>query len=244
MGFEKINFGIDILDEALPEGIPRTSFIMFSGHEGSGKTILTILIAKQFLLRKEPVIYVVFDDDPNSLTNFLQSQGVEVYSYISERLLLVVDGFSFRIKDKKGRMHIAVLEDVDPMNPEQVLHTIIQLIDRFEIRNRGILIIDSLNEFLSYHGYAKVGEFVKNIRANISKYRGILTIAVLHTSSKKAKRFKSFVAHVVDGLIQIDKMCKDNEVLRYVIVKRMKGVRHRTEKVLFNITQHGVEKVV
>jgi len=244
MSFEKIKFGIDVLDDVLPDGVPRASFIIFAGPGGSGKTILTMLIARQFLLRKEPVIYVIFDDDPASLMNILQSQGVDIYSYISERLLMIVDGFSFRIKEKKGKVHVAVLEEVDPMNTEQVLHTITQLIDKIETKNRGLVVIDSLNELITYHGYIKVGEFVKNIRANISKYRGILTVAIIHTSHKKAKRFQSFIEHVVDGLIYVDQQYKDSELLRYIMVKRMKGVRHKTEKIMFTITQNGIEKVI
>lgn len=242
MSYEKVKFGIDVLDEVLPDGVPRTSFIVLAGSGGTGKTILTLLIAKQFLLRKEPVIYVALDDDPNSVVSILQSLGVEVYTYVTERLLIVIDGFSFRIKDRKEKTSIWVVGEVDPMNPEQVLYTITQLIDKLEIRNRGIVIVDSLNEFLSYHGNLKVSEFVKNLRANVSKYRGIITISVLHTSLSKAKRFLALIEHVVDGIIYTDQQPKDTEVLRYISVKRMRGVRHKVDKVAFIINQNTISK--
>lgn len=244
MYFEKVKFGLGILDEVLPEGVPRASFIVLAGSGGSGKTLLTLLMAKQFLSRKEPVIYITLDDDPATLVSLLQSLGIDVYSYISERLLVMIDGFSFRIRDRRGKIHVSVVEEVDPMNPEQVLHAVIQLVDKLEIKNKGICVIDSLNEFLTYHTYLKVSEFIKNVRANISKYRGVLTMAILHTSSNKAKNFLASIEHVVDGIVYVECELKDNEVVRRITVKRMRGTRYKTGKIEFAVVQDSVVGVM
>ncbi|MEM1646514.1 MAG: RAD55 family ATPase [Ignisphaera sp.] len=242
MGIEIIKFGLDILDEVLPEGIPRSSFIIITGLGGTGKTFLTLNIAKQFLLRGEPVIYVVFDDDPITIINMLAYLGIDVYEYVRNRNLMIVDGFSFRIRNKKGKLHISVVEEVDPQNPEQVLYTIMQLLEKLELKGKGVVIIDSLNEFLAHHDYAKVEEFIKNIRANIVKYKGILTISILHTSADKAKQLLLSIEHIVDGVIFMDKQFKDGTVVRYLVIKRVRGASHKVDRVEFILSSKGIEK--
>lgn len=238
-----VKFGLDILDEVLPDGVLRSSLIILTGSGGSGKTFLTLNIAKQFLLRGEPVIYVVFDDDPITTINTLANLGGDVYEYIRNRILMVVDGFSFRIRNKKGKIHISVVEEVDPQNPEQVLYTITQLLDKLELKSKGIVIIDSLNEFLAHHDYAKVEEFIKNIRANVVKHRNILTIAILHTSADKARQLLMSIEHIADGIIFMDKQFKDNNVVRYLVIKRIRGAYHRIDKIEFTLSSKGLERV-
>lgn len=243
MDIEMVKFGLDILDEVLPNGVSRSSLIILTGSGGSGKTFLTLNIAKQFLLRGEPVIYVVFDDDPVTTISMLANLGVDVYEYIRNRTLMVVDGFSFRIRNKKGKIHVSVVEEVDPQNPEQVLYTITQLLEKLELKSKGIVIIDSLNEFLAHHDHPKVEEFIKNIRANIVKYRSILTMAILHTSADKAKQLLMSIEHIADGIISMDKQFKDDNVVRYLVVKRIRGAGHRIDKIEFTLSNKGIEKI-
>lgn len=227
MNIENTRFGLDILDELLPQGVPRNSFIILAGSCSIGKTFLALEIVRQFLLRKEPVIYVVFDDDPITIIDIINNRlGIDVYSYTRDRLLNIVDGFSFRIKDKRGRTHISVAEEVTPENTEQIVYTIIQLVDRLEIKGRGIIVIDSLNEILAYHEYIKIIELIKNIRANISKYRCILTLAILHISSEETKKLLQLIEYGIDGLIYMNSTYKDNAFINNIVVKRMKGVEH------------------
>ncbi|MEM1694955.1 MAG: RAD55 family ATPase [Ignisphaera sp.] len=227
MNIEKVTTGIKVLDTLLPNGIPRNSFIIIAGPGGTGKSFLVVNIAKQFLLRNEPAIYITFDEDPLTVASIVSSIGVDVYKYLGSRLFMIIDGYSFRIKDREGKMHIAVVEEVDPQNTEQVFYTVIQIVDRTNIKGKGLIIIDSLNEFLSYYEHHRVAEFIKNFRANIAKYRGILTLAILHTSTDKAKQLLTLVEHIADGIILVDKVFKDSTIVKSVMIQRMKGVEHK-----------------
>uniref|UniRef100_A0A7C2ZUQ6 KaiC-like domain-containing protein n=1 Tax=Ignisphaera aggregans TaxID=334771 RepID=A0A7C2ZUQ6_9CREN len=121
MSSENIRLGLEILDEALPDGVPRSSLLVLAGPGGTGKTFLALIITKRFLLNSEPVIYVTLDDDPASIISRMNRLDVDVYSYIRNKQLMIIDGFSFRIRDKKGKTHFSVVEEVDPQNPEQIL---------------------------------------------------------------------------------------------------------------------------
>lgn len=231
MNNERIVMGIKILDELLPGGVPRKSFVVFAGAGGTGKSFLVINIAKQFLLRNEPVIYVVFDDDPITLSSMISSIGVELYDYIGSGIFMIVDGYSFRIKDREGKLHVSVVEEVDPQNTEQILYTVMQLVDRIGIRNKGLIVLDSLNELFSYHEQNRVVEFIKSFRANIVKYRGILTLSILHTSTNKAKQFLTLIEHIADGIILIGRMRKNSDRIKFISIRRMKGVDHKLTRV-------------
>lgn len=227
MSVENIPIGVDILDGALPQGVLRNSLIFIAGPSGSGKTFLTINIMKSFLNRREPVFYVLFDDDPATLITITNNLGVDTYAAVKDRLLNLVDGFSFRIKYKKGKAHISVAEEVNPENTEQILYTLINLIDKLEVRWRGIVVIDSVNELLFYHDTIKVAEFIKNLKANVAKSRGILTLGILHTSTPEAERFLGLIEHFVDGVVLVNRVYRDGVIINTLTVKKMKGVQYK-----------------
>ncbi len=247
---ERVSLGVDVLNYVLPQGVPRNSFILLAGEGGSGKSVLVLHIAKSFLERGEPVVYITLDDDPVTIVSQFTSFGIDVAKHVDEGRLLIVDGFSFRIRGRKEKLHEAVVEEVDPQQPDNVLYTLIKLLDDHGVKSRGIVILDSLNEFLSYQDPIKVVEFIKNIRANISKTRNVIVIAVLHTSTEELKKLALSIEHLVDGVMITETVVQHpvaGEIplaLRQLLVRKMKGVSHRVNWTLFTIDREGVRPVI
>jgi len=229
---EKAKFGIEPLDYILPEGILRNSFIVFAGKGGAGKSLLLMGIAKRFLENGEPVIYFALDDDPITIVKQFQLFEVSINEYVKRELFYIIDGYSFRIRGKEERMHISVIEEVDPQNLTQVINICTKILDDQRIMNKGLFIIDSINEFLTLYEVNKAIELIKNLRANISKARGIIVLSSLHTSSQIARNFLSLIEHIVDGIILTEAVVKSFTssteliMIRRLRVKRMKGVPH------------------
>ena len=247
---ERVLLGVDVLNYVLPQGIPRNSFIILAGEGGSGKSVLVTHIAKSFLERNEEVLYVSLDDDPITIAMQFSSFGIDIARYIESKKLLIVDGFGFRIRGRKERLHEAVIEEVNPQEPDHVLYTIARILDEYDIKNRGIVVIDSINEFLSYQDPIKVVEFIKNTRANVSKARNVIVLAILHTSTEDLKQLASSIEHLVDGFILTETVVQHpvaGEIplaLRQLLVKKMKGVSHRINWTLYTIDKEGIKPVI
>ncbi len=246
----KIKFGVEPLDSILPDGVLRNSFIVFAGKSGTGKSLLLIGIARGLLMNGEPVIYFALDDDPITIVKQFQLFDINVNEYIKKELFYIIDGYSFRIRGKKEKMHISVIEEVDPQNLSQVINTCIKVLDDLNIVNKGLLIIDSINEFLMIYEVNKAIELIKNLRANISKARNVIVLTSLHTSSKNAKSFLTLIEHIADGIILTKTIVKpsisstEHTILRQLLVRKMKGVPHYVKWIPYTIEKSSIKSVV
>lgn len=245
---EKILITLDLFLYILPDGIPRNSFIVLAGEGGSGKSAIVANIAKNIIENNEPVIYVCLDDDPLTIIEQLESFGLRIDGNTSSKLLLI-DGFSYLIKGKKGRIHPLVVEDVDPRNPENIANAILRVLDSTRLSDRGLIIIDSLNEAMISLDPTRFMEFIKLLRANISKTLKIPIIATLHTSTEGFKEYLYTIEHLVDGIIETRGLEEGLSLqlpiqVRQIIVRKIKGVTHRHGWVLYAIDNAGVKPVI
>jgi len=236
-----LRFDLEPLKTLFPEGIPRNSFIVVAGEGGSGKSILLSVFAKSILQLGEPVLYLALDDDPKTVVQQLKSLGVDVLEYVKQKLFFIVDGYSFRIRGSEPRLSVSVISKVNPQNIEQVFESLLAIVTDLGIEDRGLIAIDSLNEFLFYYSndVQSLVEYIKNVRANFSKARNVLTIATLHTSTALAKELLSSIEHCVDGIILTERIQQEpsssSNVVWRVMVKRMKGVKHNLNWVSYSI---------
>jgi len=72
---ERINTGIDGLDELIAEGFWRGSTTLMAGPSGSGKTILALHFLRQGVLNDETCLYVGFQENPSQLARVMQNLG-------------------------------------------------------------------------------------------------------------------------------------------------------------------------
>ncbi|MEM4451736.1 MAG: RAD55 family ATPase [Thermosphaera sp.] len=245
----KIVFNVDILLYVLPEGVKRNSLIIIAGEGGAGKSVLLANIAKSVITEGEPLLYLTLDDDPATIVEQLKSYNTDVETAFREQRFGIIDGFSYLIKGKKGRAHPMVIDEVNPNDIESVVYSLIKNVDSFKMNNTGVLIIDSLNEIMITLDPTRIIEFVKTIRANIAKHRGVATIASLHTSTEDFLSYLLNIEHLVDGIIELGSL-KERELgkleisLRQILVRKMKGVPHKAVWTLFTIDKEGVKPVV
>lgn len=247
---ERVRLGVDVLNYILPEGVPRNSLILIKGSGGSGKSIITMHIAREFISKGEEVFFVELDDDPETLVDNLSSLSIDPLKLRSENKLFTIDGYSFRIRGKARKRCPIVVEEVNPQSIDTLVSRIINVVDGVGVMNRGLLILDSLNEVMAYSEASKVGELIRELRANIAKARGIMTIVILHTSTEDIRVFANTLDYVVDGVIEAETATQTPVgielpiPLRQVIVRKMKGVSHRTGWTLFTIDKEGVKPII
>lgn len=240
-------FTQDLFKYILPNGVPRNSFIVITGEGGSGKSVILSHMVKEFLARKEPVVYVALDDDPETIINQLLSFGVNAKEYCLNKFLLIVDGFSYLVKSKKP--HYCVEDEITPENPDSIVQSLFKLADKYGLFGKGLIVIDSLNEVMVLLDPTRFIIFVKSLRANFSKLRGILTVSTLHTSTTGFKEYLLTVEHLVDGILETagisGELAQQIPIfVRQIAVRKMKGVNSKPGWVLYGIDSEGIKPVI
>lgn len=249
MDTQKFTFKNDLLLYILPEGIPRNSLVILYGRGGSAKSVLLAEIAKDIIGAGEPLFYVSIDDDPATVVLQLEQFGLSVEEAYTKGLFNIIDGFSYLVKGKRGKLHPAVVDEIDPRNVDILLNTIIKHLDSRGVQGNGAVIIDSLNEVLLSLDPIKLIEFIKMLRASIAKTRKVLTVATLHTSIKDFKEYLYTIDYMVDGIIELKGISSAIAMqipfpVKQVAIRKMKGVFHRIGWTLFSIDRSGVKPVI
>ena len=247
---ENLYIDVDLIKYVLPEGIPRNSFIILAGEGGSGKSVLATSIAKNVMEHNEPVVFVAFDDDPITIVRQFKSFSTSLEEYYEKGLFYIIDGFTYLFTKEHGRFHKMVVEEVNPSDLDQTIYGITKVLEEHDINGKGLVVIDSLNVFLNYHDPSRVLEAVKILRANISKLKNVVVLALLHTSTDYYSDFLNSIVHLVDGIWVTEVVVQhpmSGEIplpLRQILVKKMKGVSHRVSWTLYVIDKEGIRPVI
>lgn len=240
-------FSQDLFKYILPSGVPRSSFIVIAGDGGSGKSVIVAHIVKDFIEKKEPVIYVALDDDPLTILSQLSSFGVDSEKHCNEKTFILLDGFSYIAKTR--RPVYCVEDEVNPENPDTVVSALSKVVEKYRVENTGLIIIDSLNESMVTLDPTRFVKYVKTLRASFSKARGILTIATLHTSTNSFKEYLLTIEHLVDGIVETSALSDELAqhipmFVRQISVRKMKGVESKQGWVLYGIDKEGLKPVI
>ncbi|MEM0001792.1 MAG: ATPase domain-containing protein [Desulfurococcaceae archaeon] len=245
--FGFIYFTQDLFKYILPNGIPRNSLVVLAGEGGSGKSVIMAHVVKDALSAEEPVIYVALDDDPQTVLSQLTAFKVNAEGLCNEKKLLIIDGFSYLVKPRKTSF--CVEEEIQPDNPDSIISTLIKVTDKHRVENKGLIIIDSLNEVMVSLDPTRFISFIKSLRANFAKARGVLTFTTLHTSTPSFKEYLLSIEHLVDGIIETanipGELAQQLPIfIRQITVRKMKGVNSKPGWVLYGIDNEGLKPVI
>lgn len=72
---ERVNSGIDGLDDMIEQGFWRGSTTLVAGPSGSGKTIVALHFIREGVLRGEPGLYVGFQENPSQMARIMLNLG-------------------------------------------------------------------------------------------------------------------------------------------------------------------------
>lgn len=240
---EKVKSNVAPIDFGAPEGIPRNSLVLLSGSAGTGKSALVCQFAINFMLNNEPVIYVTFDDDPLSIAKIFESFGWNLSEYISKGLFKLIDGFSFRLGALKQPNPFTVKE-VRPDNAMNIINSILDLLNN--INNKGLVIIDSLNELMFSFDIRGILDFVRTVRAVISKNKNIITLITLHVTTDALVELKNNLEYLVDGIIdtRIDPNLQELGIpIKQMMIKKLRGAPTNPVWIPYVILNDGVHLV-
>lgn len=236
---KNFNTGVEVLDTLLPDGMPRNVLSLVTGEAGTGKSVLLAELAYRALVRGEPAIFVVMEDTALSLIQKFICLNWNIFPYLERGQLRILDGFAYRMRREKpykrisavseriqkiSQTGIAILED--PTDLERLTEKIERTLDEMGMLNTGMVLLDSLTELASTSA-AQVLEFVKDVRATVSKERYVPMFMAAHLGIFEG--FPKNLEYIVDGSIDLafdpSFMLKGN-LVKQMRVRKMGGVKN------------------
>ncbi|MEM3615307.1 MAG: ATPase domain-containing protein [Candidatus Methanomethylicia archaeon] len=241
----RMNAGIPILDEVLPNGIPRNDMILILGEGGTGKSVFMVQLMHARLLAGEPCVFICFDDSPLAVIQSAASFGWNLLDYADKGLMRFIDCYSFRMSPDKASIPKYILYVENPRELYSLIDLLTNLMDNIGMRSKGCIFIDSLTELISLSESAMSLEAIKILRAECAKERMTPIFGTFHFGVKPYDDIEQILEYVVDGIIDLrydPEYMQQGLLVKQFRVRKMKGVFHNTNWVSFNVTSSGIVK--
>jgi len=239
-GHRRFSTGVRGIDVALPEGMPRDSFVLVSGHPGARDDAVRAELIWRTLQRGEPVVVVAFLEPPVSVIGSILKMDWNVLPYLDRGDLHVVDCFTYRRDDGEEGLadvnewndHLATaLEGStstvrDPSDTDELANKLHGVLDDLEMVERGAVVVDSLTELGAILQPVQAYGYVKTTRADVCKGRFVPIFAGAAHGPGENDSFPHDLEYVVDGVLDtyLDGSIVEDTLLKRIRVRKMNGV--------------------
>lgn len=219
--FKRRPFDVAGLDDQLPEGFSRNSFVLLSSMPGTAEESLHAELVWRTLQRGEPAVVVAFEEPPFAFVEFLLSMEWNVIPYLESGQLRFVDCFTERVttyREDPDRLTdwnryvygitAEATERVSDFTSFSVLHDHVDaVVEDVEAYDAGLVLVDSLDE-LAIIQPANALPFVKDLRADFCKGR-LVTVVAGATFVFQDTGFPQNVRYFADGIVELDALESD-----------------------------------
>lgn len=206
---------VSVLDVLLPIGFPRNNFVVISGESGTGKKALVAELVYRVASRGEPIILLTTDSPPLGLYHRFRSLGWDFQKLVEEDQIHIVDAFSGLVEEdevtfkKLPPINIEIYHHLehcittvsDEENLKLIFRYIYQQLNRFNMVNQGIIVIDSLTELYSRVGALSLYHELKILRAIACAFRFVPVFGIAHFGV--SEEFPRGIDYLMDGLIDL-----------------------------------------
>lgn len=232
MVIERVKSGIPGLDELLNGGIPKRNIVLISGGPGTGKTIFSQQYLYYGLSLGEPGVLVTLEEHPAQVRRNMAEFGWDVRKYEDEGLFAVVDAFTGGIGEaaKKERYVVKSVDDIG-----EFVDVVRQALK--DIRAQRA-VIDSVSTL-----YLTKPSVARNVLMQLKRMLsglGVTAFLVSQVSVTERGFGGPGVEHAVDGIIRLDLDEIDGELVRSIIIWKMRGTKHDMRRHPFEISDRGV----
>ncbi|WP_276258458.1 RAD55 family ATPase [Haloglomus litoreum] len=229
-GHRRVRPGVAALDSSLPQGFPRNAFVLLAGEAGVRDRAVHAELVWRALQRGEPAVVVSFQEPPASVVQQFLTLDWNVLPYLESGQLHIVDCFTYRLSDRDrmfDRMDEwnAHLYDVatdatttirDPSDLGEVRNKLDNALEARDMVDEGLVLIDSLTELGTLVQPVQAYDFVKDLRADVSKGR-FVSIFAGATIAGGGEEFPHDLGYVVDGIVE---MRLNEEIIPDTLIKQ------------------------
>jgi KaiC/GvpD/RAD55 family RecA-like ATPase len=250
-GFRRTPTGVGPIDASLPQGVPRNSFVMLTDLAGTRTEAIRAELVWRALRRGEPVVVVSFLEPPVSVVQEFVTLDWNVLPYMEADQLGFVDAFTYRMEDRErmydrlndwnrhlaGFCERATTRVRDPSDTGELENRIDDALETRAMEDRGIVVVDSLNEFGSNVQPVQAYQFVKDVRASVCKSRFVPVYASA-TVSGDGDGFPHDLDYMVDGIVELNLNddLVDGSLMKQIRVRKMSGVLNLPKWTLYEYT--------
>ncbi|MCI4462547.1 MAG: KaiC domain-containing protein [Thermogladius sp.] len=229
---ERVKTGIPGFDEILHGGIPKRNVVLLSGGPGTGKTIMASQFLWNGLQMGEPGIYVALEEHPVQVRINMKQFGWDVKQYEQQGVFAVVDAFTGGIGEAAKREKYVVKDPTDVNELVDVLRAAIKDINAMRVA------IDSVSTL--YLTKPSVARSVLMALKKVLSGTGTTSILVSQVSVTERGFGGPGVEHAADGIVRLDLDEVEGELVRSIIVWKMRGTSHSLKRHPFDITDKGI----
>ncbi len=228
----RIKTGIPGLDEILHGGIPERNVVLLSGGPGTGKSIFSYQYLWNGLKNGEPSVFVALEEHPVQVRINMNQFGWDVRPYEKEGIFAVVDAFTGGVGEaaKKERYVVRDPEDVGLL--VDVLREAIKDVGAKRVA------VDSVSTL--YLAKPALARRTVMLLKRVLSGLGTTAILVSQVSVTERGFGGPGVEHAADGIIRLDLDEVDGELVRSLIVWKMRGTSHSMRRHYFEITDKGI----
>ncbi|MDD5340301.1 MAG: ATPase domain-containing protein [Candidatus ainarchaeum sp.] len=222
---DRVKTGISGLDEMLNGGIPIGRHVALYGGPGAGKTSFCYEFLYHGAQMGEPGLYVTLEETPDDIVENMKNTFPmlsEIGKLVSSKKLEIIKPDKLELEEVAN-----LLEDRITSNgiKRAVIDsaTMIRLSFKNDIEYR-----QTLFEFLS---------LLRNL--------DVTSITTLEASTSKREEMRYDIEHfVMDGIINLYNLDREDRRIRAMEVFKMRGTDHSRDLVPFKVTPSGVKVYV
>lgn len=217
---KRLATGTKVLNDALDGGIRVGSTTLISGGTGTGKTIISSLMAEAACDRAETVIYISFEESPAELIWNVGAAGID---------------FTRHVLSKKLAIHSA-----RPTSYGLERH-LVELYRLVEINQPTMVVIDPVSSLSTAGSDSEV--YRTTVRMiDFLKSRKITSILTMEGQNENLKYAEVNFSSILDVWLHIDADASDNRngIERYIRIMKARGINHDHRNIPFQINTGSV----
>jgi len=229
---EKVKTGIPGFDDLLFGGIPKRNIVLLSGGPGTGKSIFGQQYLYYGLQQGEPGVLVALEEHPVQVRRNMAHFGWDIKKYEDSGQFAIVDAFTGGIGEaaKREKYVVTSIDDVG------------ELVDVVKTAIRDVkaerVVIDSVSTL--YMSKPAVARSVMMQLKRVLSGLGATSILVSQVSVTERGFGGPGVEHAADGIVRLDLDEVNGELVRSLIVWKMRGTKHDMKRRPFDITDKGI----
>lgn len=230
-GIEKVRTGISGFDELLAGGIPKGRAMLLLGAAGTGKTVLL----NEFLYRgitttDENGVFVTMEERPKDIIKNVESFGWNYTQLLKQKRLAFVD----------ASQTDEILQEMDTdYDLTPLVARIKYAIKKVKAKRVGIDCLDALFSRFTNK------EIIRSTLYRISDELKEMGVTSMITAEKSGgdnvlSRY-GMAEFVADGVIELDVKTGQQQFVRTIYVRKMRGTTYRSGVVEFDISHTGIK---